>query len=81
MGSTAAWVIPPPFMAGKGLEGLAISLAHAFKEGGQPRELASVRPRLETVSDLRALASELLVARGLPEGSVLLGRVCKLELG
>lgn len=71
-GSTGDWVSPPPFMGGKGLDGLAIALALAFKEAGQLRELASVRRRLETAGDLRELAGELLVAGSVQEGSVLL---------
>ena len=71
-GSSGAWVIPPPIAGGKGLEGLAISLALAFKEAGQPRKLTTMRRRLRAPSDLRTLAGELLIARGSGEGAVLL---------
>lgn len=81
--AAGAWVIPPPFSGGKGLEGLASSLALAFNEAGQPLALSAIRQRLKPASQaesgmapaaraLRELASELLVARGVAEGHVLL---------
>ncbi len=82
-GAAGAWVIPPPFASGKGLEGLAGSLALAFQEANQPLDLGAIRQRLQPtgeaddesehgVRSLRALAGELLVARGVAEGHVLL---------
>jgi tetratricopeptide (TPR) repeat protein len=71
-GARAAWVVVPPFLGGKGVEGLALSLAQAFKDAGQPRELATVRGRLATASDVRALGGELLLAHSAPNGCVLL---------
>lgn len=71
-GAGGRWVIPPPFMGGRGLEGLAHALALAFKDAGQPRELAFVRQQLEAATRLRLLAGELLVARGIHEGYLLL---------
>jgi len=68
----AAWLIVPPFLGGAGLDGLALSLAQAFKHTGEPRDLAAVRGRLAGAGDLRTLARELLLAGNAPEGSVLL---------
>ena len=67
----ARWVVVPPFMAGKGLEGLALSFAQSFKDTGQPRELGVVRGRLAGTRDLITLGSELVFAHGAPEGCVL----------
>lgn len=72
VGAGGRWVIPPPFMAGRGLEGLAHSLARAFEEAAQPRDLAFVRQQLEAASGLCLLASELLFARGVHEGYLVL---------
>lgn len=71
-GARTAWVIVPPFMGGRGLDGLALALSSAFGDAGQPRDLAAVRHRLGAASGLRALGNELLAARGAPEGAVLL---------
>jgi formylglycine-generating enzyme required for sulfatase activity len=71
-GARAAWVVVPPFIGGRALDGLALSLAQAFKDAGQQRELSALQDRLSSASDLRALASELMLAHGAPEGSVLL---------
>lgn len=71
-GAGGRWAIPPPFLGGRGLAGLAHALALAFKDAGQPRELACVRQQLEAATGLRLLAHELLVARGVREGYLLL---------
>ncbi|MCK7582750.1 MAG: hypothetical protein MZV65_49125 [Chromatiales bacterium] len=46
-------------MGGRGLDGLAHALALAFKDAGQPRELAFVRQQLGAATGLRLLAGEL----------------------
>ncbi len=66
------WVIVPPMMAGRGLDGLALALAQAFKDAGRPQGYADVRSRLGVAEDLRSLGNELLSARGAPDGAVLL---------
>ena len=66
------WVVVPPFLGGKGPEGIALSFAQAFKDAGQPRELCVVRGRLAVASDLLTLGNELLLAQSAPEGCVLL---------
>jgi formylglycine-generating enzyme required for sulfatase activity len=82
-GSGGQWVIPPPVLPGKGLEGLALSLSNAFKVAGRPVCLASLRQRLALARDIgseikpavRALSeisNELLDASNQPEGHVLL---------
>lgn len=65
------WVVVPPFIAGKGLEGLALSLGQSFEEVGRPQELSVVRGRLAGARDLIMLGSELLLAHSAPEGCVL----------
>jgi energy-coupling factor transporter ATP-binding protein EcfA2 len=70
--AAARWVVVPPFMAGKGLEGLALSFAQSFKDAGQPRELGVVRGCLAGTRDLITLGSELVFAHGAPEGCVLI---------
>jgi hypothetical protein len=71
-GARTGWVLVPPFMGGRGLDGLALSLAQAFNDAGQQRELSALHDRLSAAGDLRALANELMLAHGAPEGSVLL---------
>lgn len=77
--TAGVWVIAPPFSGGKGLEGLAVSIALA----DHSLTLSTIRQRLEPASHaeggmapaaraVRELASELLVARGVAEGHVLL---------
>ena len=65
-------MVVPPFLGGKGLVGLALSFAQAFKDAGQPRELGTVRGRLAAASDVGTLGSELLLAHNAPHGCVLL---------
>ena len=67
----ARWVIVPPFMAGKGLEGLVLSFAQSFKDAGQEKKLGEIRSCLAGTRDLVALGSELQFAHGAPEGRVL----------
>jgi formylglycine-generating enzyme required for sulfatase activity len=67
-----AWVVVPPLMGGKGLDGLALSLEKAFKTAGQPRDLDNIRKRRATVSDLRTIGSKLRLAHDATEGLVLL---------
>jgi len=69
--SPLSWAIVPPVMGGRGLDGLALAVAHAFKEAGAPRDLAVVRGALDAGA-LNQLAEELLNARGVPEGSLLI---------
>ena len=66
-----SWAIVPPIMGGRGLDGLALAVAHAFKEAGASRDLAVVRGTLDAGA-LDQLAEELLNARGTPEGSLLI---------
>jgi len=68
----ATWLIAPPVMAGKGLDGLSLSLAQAFKDAGAEKELAAVRAEVDAASNLRELARELLLAGNAPDGHVLL---------
>ena len=81
--SAGAWVIPPPFSSGKGLEGLVVSLGLAFKKAGHAPELDSIRTKLAPAARpagglvraaraLGKLASELLVAHGVTDGHLLL---------
>ncbi len=67
-----AWVIVPPFLGGRGPDGLALQLSEAFKEAAQPRDLAAIRGRLAATGDLCALGNELLDAHGASGGAVLL---------
>ena len=82
-GSGRRWEIPPPSFGREGLEGLVRSLAHAFEDTGRRLTPESVRLRLaaapeadgvpkRAVRALRELASDLLVARRMPDGHILL---------
>ncbi len=71
-GARPAWVIVPPIMGGRGVDGLALSLAHAFERAGRPQAFAALRDRLGTAGGLRALGNEILDAHSAPEGAVLL---------
>lgn len=69
---SGAWVIVPPFTGGRGLDGLALSLADAFKDAGKPQGFAALRGRLGAAEDVRRLGYELLDAGGATDGAVLL---------
>ena len=71
-GAPTAWVIAPPFLGGRGLDGLALALAQTFKAGGHPRDLAAIRGRLAAAGEVRSLGNELLDAHGAADGAVLL---------
>ena len=71
-GRRMAWVIMPPVMGGRGLDGLALALAHAFKEAHRPRDIAAVRGRLGIAGDVQTLGNELLDTYGASDGLVLL---------
>ena len=77
------WVVPARFTAGGGMEALVRVLDLAFEDAGKPQPVGVVRnrlPSLDTIAEdpsvaataLRTLASDLLTARGLAEGRVLL---------
>jgi formylglycine-generating enzyme required for sulfatase activity len=81
--ATDRWVVPAPLTAGGGMEALVRGLDLAFEDAGKPQQVGAVRNRLPSVdaiendpstaaADLRTLASDLLIARGLAEGRVLL---------
>jgi energy-coupling factor transporter ATP-binding protein EcfA2 len=85
VGKSAAgnWVIPEPFTGGGDLEDLARVLSLAFAAAGQAQSVAAIRERLRPAREanggmetaaaaLRELAGELLAARGLADGLVLL---------
>jgi formylglycine-generating enzyme required for sulfatase activity len=71
-GTRAAWVIVPPFLGGRGRDGLALSVASAFREVGRPRNLAAIHGRLGAGTGVQRLGNEILYAHGAPEGAVLL---------
>ena len=71
-GGRAAWLIAPPVLAGKGLDGVSLSLAQAFKDAGMEKELATVRAEVDAAGDLCKLTRELLLAGDAPDGHVLL---------
>jgi hypothetical protein len=81
--ATGRWVVPAPFTAGGGLDALVRALDLAFEDTQKPQPVGAVRNRLpsaDTIDEdpgaaaaaLRTLASDLLTARGLAEGRVLL---------
>ena len=81
--ATGRWVVSAPFTAGGGMEALVRTLDLALREAGEPQPIGAVRNRLPSVNTveedptaaaaaLRTLASDLLSARGLAEGQVLL---------
>lgn len=67
-----AWVVVPPFTGGRGLDGLALSLAGGFEDAGKPQGFAALRGRLGAAEDVRRLGYELLDAGGATDGAVLL---------
>ncbi|MDZ7751467.1 MAG: SUMF1/EgtB/PvdO family nonheme iron enzyme [Gammaproteobacteria bacterium] len=66
------WIVAPPVLAGRGIEGLALAFADAFRRAEKPRALQDVRGRMTSSGDLRLLAGELLDAHHAANGSVLL---------
>jgi formylglycine-generating enzyme required for sulfatase activity len=77
--SGATWVILPPLFGREGLEGLALSLATAFKEAGKPSQLETVRTQIAAAREqgggaeaLQKLANDLLFANDLTDAHVLL---------
>jgi formylglycine-generating enzyme required for sulfatase activity/energy-coupling factor transporter ATP-binding protein EcfA2 len=81
--STGRWVIPIPFVAARGLEGLASSLSLAFDGADPLQSIRAIRDRIKpareaegglavAVQALRELSNDLLVAHRVDEGRVLL---------